>query len=543
MAGPSPKSALRGPDPSRSDPSRSAPARPAPGPRMPPLAERLARLPLWVLLIGLSALAMYVPAAHALAVESHRLARAFFYPATLLLVVTLLLGFATAGWRLRDAARADLATLALAYGGLPLLLAVPFREAVPDTTWLNAWFEMVSSFTTTGASLYEAPGRLPPTVHLWRALVGWLGGFFVLVTAAALLAPMNLGGYEVLAGQAAGGPPRGSEAARLRSDRPVRLVRATLALLPAYAAVTGVLWVALLIAGEGALVAACHAMSTLATSGISPVQGLQGSQAGVAGEMLIFAFLVFALSRRTLPGAPRAGAGEGLRRDPELRMGFLCVVIVPSVLFLWHFTGALDDASTGEDTAAALGALWGSAFTVLSFLSTTGFVSADWAEARVWSGLRSPGLILLALALVGGGVATTAGGVKLLRVFALYKHGLREMDRIVHPSSVGGEGAAMRRLRQEGAYLAWLFFMLFAVSIMLVMAALSLAGLGFEAALAFGIAALSTTGPLAGVAIEAPLSYASLGSAPKVVLAVAMVIGRLETLALIALLAPATWRS
>jgi trk system potassium uptake protein TrkH len=196
-----------------------------------------------------------------------------------------------------------------------------------------------------------------------------------------------------------------------------------------------------------------------------------------------------------------------------------------------------------KDTVAAIRALWGTVFTVLSFLTTTGFESADWAEARAWSGLATPGLILAGLAVIGGGVATTAGGVKLLRVYALYRHGEREIERLVHPNSIGGAGAQARQLRRRGAQIAWIFFMLFALSIAVTMLALSLTGLNFEASTIFSVAALSTTGPLAAVTAAQPLSWAELDTAARAIAVVAMVLGRLETLAIIALLNPEFWRN
>jgi trk system potassium uptake protein TrkH len=147
------------------------------------------------------------------------------------------------------------------------------------------------------------------------------------------------------------------------------------------------------------------------------------------------------------------------------------------------------------------------------------------------------------MAVMGGGVATTAGGVKLLRVYALYKHGLREMDRLVHPSSVGGQGQMARRMRREGASIAWVFFMIFALSIAVVMTGLAAAGLGFEGAVILSVSALSTTGPVALIAGGEPISYAALPDAAKLIIAAAMVLGRLETLAIIALLNPDFWRS
>lgn len=503
--------------------------------------QRILDLPFLVILMGIAALAMYVPASHALILRDHAEARAFFYSGTLFLVITAMIGVATANYRPRNAGHSHLVALAAAYLLLPVMLAVPFDEAVRDTRFFNAWFEMVSSFTTTGATLYEAPGRLPPSVHLWRGLVGWLGGFFTLLAALAILAPLNLGGFEV--GEAG---PDGISASRreaVHAPGPDRLTRYAVTLAPIYAVLTVLLWIGLLIAGEPGLTAFMHAMATLSTSGISPVGGIGGAQSGLTGEIVLFCFLLFALSRHTMPGAG-PGAMRYLRDDPELRMGLSLVALATAALFLRHWLGALAEPLEGSENSitVALLALWGSAFTVMSFLTTTGFVSDAWEGARLWSGIGAPGLVLVGLAMIGGGVATTAGGVKLLRIFALYKHGLREMEKLVHPSSIGGAGAAARRLRRQGAFAAWVFFMLYALSIAVVMLALGLAGIRFDAGLIYTISALSTTGQLAYVATEVPLSYVGLGGVAQAVLALAMIVGRLETLAIIALLAPDMWR-
>ncbi|MFN6951993.1 MAG: TrkH family potassium uptake protein [Albidovulum sp.] len=503
--------------------------------------RRLRDLPFTVILMGIGALAMYVPAFHAFGVRDYQVSRAFFYSGTIFLIIAVLVGIATAANRAGHPGRDQLLTLLTAYTVLPLMLAVPFAEAVPNTTYYGAWWEMVSSVTTTGATLF-APERLPDSVHLWRALVGWMGGFFVLVTAAAVLAPMNLGGFEVLRGVTAG---EGAVAAIGASGQVIspmdRILRQTRALLPAYAGLTLALWVLLNLAGEDGLVAVCHAMSILATSGISSERGLAGSTAGFTGEAVMFGFLVFALSRRLYPSGRTIRDAMGLVEDPELRMALLIITVVPALLFLRHWIGAFE-VDEVSNAAAALRALWGTVFTVLSFLTTTGFESAAWTDARDWSGLATPGLILAGLAVIGGGVATTAGGVKLLRVYALYRHGEREIERLVHPSSVGGSGMEARRLRRQGAQMAWIFFMLFALSIAATMLALSLTGLDFAASMTFAVAALSTTGPLANFAAEAPLAWSDLNGTARAVAAGAMVLGRLETLAIIALLNPDFWR-
>jgi trk system potassium uptake protein TrkH len=257
--------------------------------------------------------------------------------------------------------------------------------------------------------------------------------------------------------------------------------------------------------------------------------------------MLIFLFFVFAISRRAYVGTVLATSTAPQRGNPELRVAAVLLVLLPAIQFLQHWSGLGIEDSEATPVAGLL-AFWGAIFTTLSFLTTTGYASAHWALSREWAGPGSSGLILLGLALIGGGVATTAGGVKLLRVYALFRHGERELETLIHPNSVGGDGVMARRIRNEGARVAWVFFVLFAMSIFLVMAVLTLAGLDFEPAMILAVAALSTTGQLATFVGEQPIRYADLGPVVTSVLAMAMVLGRLETLALLVLLLPDSWR-
>ena len=253
------------------------------------------------------------------------------------------------------------------------------------------------------------------------------------------------------------------------------------------------------------------------------------------------AFLLLALSRTTF----MPGGGEGLRRfarDAELRLAAALVLGVSTLLFLRHWVGAIDRGGA-QDLGSALEAFWGGAFTVLGFLSTAGFESVHWDEARAWSGLEAPGPILVALAAIGGGVATTAGGIKLFRVHALVMHGVRELERLSYPSSVGGSGRRARRIRRQGARVAFVFFMLFALAIALTTLALAASGVDFENAMTLAASALSNTGPLARAAPLDPVPPAELGPAVKLILSAAMVLGRLEMLAVVALLNPTVWRA
>lgn len=494
------------------------------------------RLPFFVQLMAVSATAMTIPAVHAVSLGDHATARAFLYSALLFGGLTALVGLAVGTAPRPPSARGQLSALLAAFLVLPLMLAVPLHQAAGDITFLDAWFEMVSSFTTTGATLFDYYPRLDPSLHFWRAIVGWGGGFLAWTAAVAVLQPLNLGGFEVRSESGIG-----TGLARI-GDASERMARFGRQLAPIYGGLTLALWLGLMVAGDPPLVAICHAMSTLSTSGISPTGGLYRAPSNWLGEVFIFAFLVFALSRQTFSPAGDRLAWRGLRTDPELRLGLALVLLVSAVIVLRHFAATFEDAAPGGG-AEALRATWGAVFTVLSFLTTTGFESHYWLDATVWSGLSTPGLVLVGLALIGGGVATTAGGVKLLRVYALYRHSQRELERLVHPSSLGGAGAEARHIRRQGAYIAWVFFMLFALAVAGTMVALALIGVQFETAMVLSVAALSTTGPLAEVAAENPISFAGIPDAAKMVLAGAMVLGRLEAPALIALLNPEFWRS
>lgn len=506
------------------------------------MVSALVKLPFFVILMGMGALAMLVPSVHGAVTNDFVTMRVFFYGTILFGILTLLVGLATANNPSKSLARNQLLTLLFAFTLLPLMLAIPFAEAIGSTTYLHAWFEMVSSFTTTGATLYENHGRLTPSLHLWRSTVGWMGGFLIWVTAVAIFAPMNLGGFEVQAkGQIGGkGAVSFTQIAKV-VDPAERLLRYAAKLAPIYIGLTLLLWLLLTLAGEFPYIGLCHAMAILSTSGISPIDGVYYAASGFWGEFFMLLFLVFAISRLTFSSGIAGEESGKLTADPEMKVAAILISTTTVLLVGRHYFGGADFEL--DNFQALLSATWGTLFTVTSFLTTTGFESRFWDGATQWSGLDTPGLLLVGLALIGGGVATTAGGVKLLRVYALFRHSEREMERLLHPSSVGGGGKDARRIRKQGAYISWIFFMLFAVSIATVMLLTSLTGLQFETSMVLSVAALSTTGPLASVAAEAPISFTGIPDLAKFILATAMVLGRLETLAIIALFNPDFWRS
>lgn len=500
----------------------------------------LYRLPLFLLLTGVASVAMLVPAGFALAIEAHKEARSFLYAGLLGMFVTGLSALALAN---RPPSRNQLWHLVSLLAGfvlLPVLLALPFYEALRTTTFLSAYFEMLSSLTTTGATLFN-PARLSEPLHLWRAMVGWMGGLIMWIAAAAIMAPLAIGGFEVTASGEPGQPVAAGALASARTAPAARLQRATEALVPVYAGLTGGLCILLMVVGEAPFVALCHAMSVMATSGITPGQGLSASTTGIGGEAIMAVFLLFALSRMTFSRDTVQSRSAKLRDDPEVRMGLAIIMIVPLLLFLRHWVAAFEFGEE-ENLIAGFRAFWGSLFTALSFLVTAGFVSNDWATAQDWSGLPTPGLILMGLAIFGGGVATTAGGVKLLRVYALYLTSTQELEKLVLPHSVSNPGLFSRRIRREGGFIAWVFFMLFALTVAALTVGLGLMGAEFEESMVLTVATLTNTGPLISVASSTPIDLIALSPGAKLMLCVGMVLGRLEVLAIIVMFSPDLWR-
>jgi trk system potassium uptake protein TrkH len=493
-----------------------------------------------VALMGMTAAAMVVPAALGFTLREHATARAFLYSASLLAALA---GLTYLAVRRAPGGQGVFShpfyVLSASYLFVPLFMALPVTEATPGGLPLfDAWFEMVSAFTTTGATALE--GDLPRSLLFWRAMAGWMGGLFVLVYAGALLAPMNMGGFDIVTARSEteSALPEWSRKMRatqiemqsdsgLGSNHLGRLWAYIRLIAPAYMGLTLFLWVLLSIQGTPPLVALIQAMSTLSTSGIVAPEPL-----GFGAELLVALFLAFALTRRFWPGAIIPQDAGRVWKDDELR---LALGLVLAVSFgLWAMTGA---SSFALAPAASLAELWGTGFTALSFLTTAGFVSTIGApELTAYAG--PGGIVLLGLAMLGGGVATTAGGLKLLRGFALFWQAKHELEKLVHPSGMGGDGPRLRGLRGEGAFSAWLFLMVFILTLSVLVMALVLLGHPLEDALIYASAALTTTGPLADIAGPEPLSFAALSDPARGVMALGMILGRLELLLLLSVLWP-----
>ncbi len=501
------------------------------------------RIPVLALVIGIVGAAMVIPAALAATEENWREARVFLQCGAFTVAIAAILGFALATRGYGGSTRRELGLLFLSWIVAPIFAALPLMVLTPAIGEEGAVFEMVAAFTTTGGTTYGDLSAVPRAIHLWRATVGWLGGLLTLMAAYVALAPRRLGGFEIEAatwrmqardvsvgGIGAGLPPLEA-----------RVARAARVILPIYAGLTAILALLLGATGQGDLEAFAHAMAILSTSGISPdPKGLAGAP-NVPAEAIAALFLCLAASRRLYADAAEVGSRPRIGRDPELLMMAGLVLAVSFTLVARHWIGALTLDRPAEGLSI-IGAAWGGFFTALSFLTTTGFVSGYWETARDWSGWANPGLILLALAAIGGGAATTAGGIKLIRAYALLRHGVREVERIAQPHSVIGIGAGTRNLIREGPAIVWSFIMLFIFAIVVALLALTALGLDFERALIASIASIANTGPAYPLVAEKPEGFAGLDTPQRAVLALLMIVGRIETFAVIALFNPDAWR-
>lgn len=502
---------------------------------------RVSGIPIFALVLFAFAAAMLGPALFAGLERDWRSARLFLFSALFVGFCAAILGQAARRPDLNEASgREELLTLVGVFAAAPAFCAVPILLVLPSLGWSGALFEAIASVTTTGATLIDQPFAAPRALHLWRALMGWLGGLATLVAAAAILAPRELldlpGAVPVRVTSEQAGRVLALGPGGLRTGRAIGRI------LPVYVGLTAVATFALASPGvQSSFVAFCHAMGLASTSGISPLaEGLaaQNSRVAEAAAVLTLLFVATRLPYGAALGLRAGGAAARLasaRRDPELRLTAIAVGAATLWLLATGLAGGAFDG-LGEVSAAA----WGALVTSVSFLTTAGYASADWRGAGEWGGAASPGLLLIGLATLGGGVATTAGGVKLFRIYALYRHGSAELSRLPHPRSVDSTRTQGGEIARRAIVNAWVVVMLYMAAFAASLLGLSAGGLTFNDAVPAAAAALSNVGPLLGQASDA--TWSDLPPFSRAVAAAAMILGRIELLAAVALLDPGNWR-
>lgn len=399
-----------------------------------------------------------------------------------------------------------------AFGTLPYL----FSNSIPSVT--DAFFETVSGFTTTGASILVDIEGMPRGVLFWRSLTHWIGGMGIIVLSLAILPFLGVGGMQLFKAEIPGPvvdklTPRITETAKILSG--------------VYLLISAALVVLLLAGGMNFFDALCHAFGTVATAGFSTRNASVCAFDSTFVRYVIIFFMIlggtnFSLHYRFLRGDLTAHLRNG-----EFRL-FLAIAAVITLLigFDTYYNNYQSLAETVEK----------SLFQVASILTTTGFTTADYEQ---WS--LSSQLLLFVLMFVGGCAGSTCGGMKIMRVHLLLKFVLTEVIRLVHPHAVVpvrlGPTAIPREVVTNVVGYSILFVSLFATGV-LVMAAM---GLDFTTSMGAVAATLGNIGP--GLGMVGPTDgYSQVPFFGKWILSALMLIGRLDIFTVIVLLSPQFWK-
>jgi len=445
-----------------------------------------------------------------------------------------------------EAARSGLLALVAFYTMGPLIIAVPLAELIPGFSLLDAYFEMCSAITTTGASTIRDIEGVPRTIVLWRSLCAGFGGFVCLVAALAIFAPLSIGGFEVR--HILDRPSETVPSARLapeafidRREAVERAVWATRILIVPYCGLIVLCMLGLAATGVPAFEAMCYALGAVSTTGFIVNEGGIAAYDSWVSELVLLCVIVPAAIGVAVHLQALRGRVRAYREDPEVRYMLIAVAVVVAILFLRHWIGAIETRSTDE-FEEGVAALWGSLFMAFSYVTTAGFESADWQGATAWSALRTPGVALVGLAIVGGGAASTAGGVKLIRAALLAKHSLNELARLTRPTEIRPIRSGANRVTLGAMRIVFVFVMLYVLAVTTSSLALTATGLDMIEAMMASVSVLSNTGPLLPMILEDAGAWVGLPDAGKIVLCIGMIVGRMETLAVVALLSPRTWR-
>jgi trk system potassium uptake protein len=381
---------------------------------------------------------------------------------------------------------------------------------------IDALFESMSGLTTTGATTMRDFSQFGKGIFFWRALTQWLGGMGVIALFVAILPRFGIGGRQLFFAEAPGPT----------EEKLTPQIRKTAAVLwTVYAGLTVAQIAALLLVGMPLYDSVCNAFTTLAAGGFSPhPQSIMGYQnAAAEWIVIVFMFLAganFALTYRTL-----RGEWSVFPCDEEFRAYTGIVLVCSAALVV--FLGA--DRELAERMRTSL-------FQVVSIVTTTGFVTEDFA---LWN--EQSKLVLLIVMFIGGCAGSAGGGPKVVRHLLIARYTLLELKRTVHPRGVlpvklGGRVVPDDVMR--GVLVFFLFYLLvFAVCTSIVIAL----GADIMTGLTATIATLGNIGP--GFNSVGPMGhFGDLHPVSKLVLVGAMWIGRLEVLTVLALLRPEVWR-
>ncbi len=399
-----------------------------------------------------------------------------------------------------------------------LVGALPFYFSAHFGNFTDAFFESISGFTTTGATILEDIEALPRSLLLWRSLTHWIGGMGIILLGIAILPLIGTGGMELYRAEFSGA----------RSERLTpRIAETALALWKLYFFFTLAEFLILWGVGMDAFEAICHAFSTMATGGFSTRNGsIEAFASPIIEYVIIFFMLVAGINftqhyRLLMERRPRA-----FFTDYEIRFYFGLLAAATAAI---TFTLSWSVPDFFEASRIAL-------FQVVSIMTTTGFSSANF---ELWGPFAQ--LLLLALMFAGGCTGSTAGGMKVARIFLLFRVVAREFRRIVER-----RGVFAIRFNQEAVSESTIQSLLNLVYIAFLInfaACMALTALGVDVFTAISAVAASMFNIGPGLGSVGPSeTYGHLPHLAKWVLSFCMLAGRLEYYTLLVLFTGAFWR-
>ncbi len=420
-------------------------------------------------------------------------------------------------------AREGFVTVALSWLTISFFGAIPFFTTGAISNFLDAFFEMVSGFTTTGASVVASVEDLPMSINMWRCFSHWVGGMGVLVFIMAFVSLSGGQNMHIMKAESPG-PSVGKLVPRVRTTAMI--------LYGIYLVMTFVMFVTLLFGDMNAYEALCTAFGTAGTGGFgirndSMASFSAYSQIVVTVFMLLFS-INFSCYYLLLLRRLRDAFNVELRR-------FLIIVAVTIGLITWNvYTAAQPLFDSFGET------LRHSAFTVASIISTSGYATADF---NLWPNLART--LIVAIMFIGACAGSTGGGFKVSRLYILVRGAANELGNLAHPHRVkkvrmDGSLVDTDVVRTANIYLVW-YVIIFAVSVILVSFDSAITHDSFATNFSAVATTLNNVGP--GIGMVGPAgNFACYGWFSKLVLIADMLIGRLELFPVLILCTPSTWK-
>ena len=399
------------------------------------------------------------------------------------------------------------------FGTLPYMLT----GSIPSFT--DAFFETMSGFTTTGATILQDIEALPKSILFWRMMTHWVGGLGIVFFTVAVFPIFGLNDINLFSAESVG---------PIRSKLHPRISVTARWILTIYVALTIFCTIALRMAGMGWFDAVCHAMSTIATGGFSTKQAsIAAFNSPLIEYVITFFMFVSGVNLSLLYLAIFRARLMALLRDTEFKTYFMIVAAFSLVISVALFF----TTDLGVE-----GSLRASLFQVVSIQTTTGFATVNYA---VWMPLLW--LLLCALMFIGACSGSTSGAMKCARISILFKVMWNEFKRIVHPNAVIPVRMTGRIIPSnvQSAILAYtvIYIFMLVAGLFVNMAF----GVDFLDAFSLSVASVGNVGPALGN--YGPMdSFAPLPAAVKWFSAFQMLVGRLEFFAVLLLLTPVFWK-